>query len=90
MSRKTTQFRRKFAQFVRAGKSKDDVVAILPTARVRSKGRTTIYIGTDTTEPETGKTVKAGKRIPGRASNAIVTEPMGEEKLRRYSTWLVK
>ncbi len=80
MSRKTTQFRRKIKQAIRKG---TPTSALVPTAVVKSDGRATFYGHADATDEETGKPQKEGRRYPGRASNAVVTQPMDPVKATR-------
>lgn len=86
MSIKRARFRRKVGQFLRAGKSVDEVHVLLPTAKVGSPGRTTIFVGAEGVD-ENGKKVRSGQRIKGRSSNEVTTFPMGEEKFARHLQW---
>lgn len=80
MSIKTVRFRRKLAQIrrVNAHPSGDHV----PTARVKSDGRTTIFGQVDSMD-EDGHPMKAGKRYPGRATGKVCCEPMKPDKANR-------
>lgn len=81
MSRKTSIFLRKVRQ-LRSKNASAPITDILPTSRVKGSGRMTIIAIVDT-QDEDGRLVKAGRRGPGRATNATVTEPMKEAKLSR-------
>lgn len=82
MSIRTVRFKKKVAQAKRTGKT--EFFQLLPSGRVKSDGRTTVFGQVDSLD-EDGNPQKAGKRYPGRASDKVVTERMKDSKMSLYA-----